>query len=63
MPQIIDYRILRATKQSDLEELCRQYIRSYGWQPLGGIQVIERINSVSVTTTYYQAMVKYDNSK
>jgi len=48
---ITDYLIVDAENEQHLQELVNDNIKDWGWQPLGGIAVLEN--------EYYQAMVKY----
>ena len=52
---IIDYKVIVSVL--DFDEKVRKATIEEGWQPLGGIAVIDRVGGV----IRFQAMVKYDN--
>ena len=65
MAKIIDYVVITSSKGiENIETLIKQNI-NLGWQPIGGVSVINAITesdaSLSKPVTFVQAMVLYGN--
>ncbi len=63
MSRILDYVVITSSKGvEDLEKLIKQNI-SFGWQPLGGVTIINPYAEPDGSldkVIFVQAMVKYD---
>lgn len=65
MAKIIDYVVITSSKGfENLETLIKQNI-NLGWQPLGGVTVInsapDKDDAIVKPVTYVQAMALYEN--
>jgi len=64
MKKIVDYMIVSADTETELQRLVNGNIKEWGWQPLGGVHSVYWVSEPEdeLQWDWSQAMVKYESA-